>query len=269
MIFYKYYPPLSHSFIITDKGLSLRFSQISTLNDEFELSTKTSKMPDDLITSLFLSSKHPNAKIELFKFLALNEEDKEKFKEKLIIEEIKRTKESHENNIGILSLSMNNNSKNLWAYYAKDLSGFMIEVDINKDSLNFPTIHGKVNYSKELPKNIFSSISKGELNTNKKILNYFSYILLNKHENWSNEEEYRFTGQLSEISHVGYDINQKPLHCHMFPHEILKGVYFGPRIDNNIKDAITQQIKKHYPSTKLYHSKPSPDSYDMLYIEIP
>lgn len=269
MIFYKYYPPSSHSFIITDKGLSLRFSQISTLNDEFELSTRTSEMSDDFIAKIFLSSKHPNAIKELIKFLALNEEDKEDFKKKLIIEEIKRTKESHDKNIGILSLSMNNNSKNLWAYYAKDLSGFMIEIDINENSLNFPTIHGKVNYSKELPDSLIYKIFKGELNTPEKIANYFSYILLNKHENWSNEEEYRFTGQLSEISHVGYDSNKKPLHCHMFPYEVLKGVYFGPRVDNNIKDAITQQIKKHYPSTKLYHSKPSPDSYDMLYIEIP
>lgn len=148
MKLYKYYSPESFDFIFNDEGISLRFSQPELLNDPFEANlglglTKKDEINEVISSTLNLldieknkinSNEETTDEIKKEAMTSLDiacEELIEGYKNELAILREKYQNIYSYSDIGILSLSQNENSREMWAHYAKNHTGFMIEMDIN------------------------------------------------------------------------------------------------------------------------------------------
>lgn len=134
------------------------------------------------------------------------------------------------NNIGVLSLSGNKEHLAMWAHYADNHKGLVLEFEKNHwflNNLKLPdyaeVLHNleKVSY---VPRENRKSINSNE---------YFTQeTFLTKSIDWEYEDEYRMCVYVDTNDEYidGIDIN--------FPNDLITAVYFGNKIDNKTKSYI-------------------------------
>jgi hypothetical protein len=133
-------------------------------------------------------------------------------------------------NLGIYSLSKNNDNELLWAYYASGHTGFAIEYDIDKlkESLNYNMYYREmfdfnVRYKKSIPQ---SKISDLQSRSVKYILKMY---LGTKSKRWKHEEEYRLIFENKGLFDIDY--------------RAVTGIYFGYRMKESEMDYIMSRLK--------------------------
>lgn len=133
-------------------------------------------------------------------------------------------------NVGVYSLSKNNDNELLWAYYASGHTGFAIEYDIDelKKNLN----HNKyfqfifdfdVDYVKSIPKADIS-VLKGK-NFNHILKTYLG----SKSLSWMHEDEYRLIFEGKGLFDIDY--------------RAITGIYFGYRMQEQEIEFIMEKLK--------------------------
>lgn len=133
-------------------------------------------------------------------------------------------------NIGVYSLSKNNDNELLWAYYASGHTGFAIEYDIDilKESLN----HNKyfqfvfdfdVYYVERIPQ-VDISVLHGK-DSNRMLKTYLG----SKSLSWKHEDEYRLIFEGKGLFDIDY--------------RAITGIYFGCRMHDHEIDFIMEKLK--------------------------
>lgn len=149
-------------------------------------------------------------------------------------------------NIGIYSLSKNNDNELLWAYYASGHTGFAIEYDIDilKENLNynpyFPFIFDfEVNYVKRIPRADMSLLKDRDINR------FLKTYLGSKSLSWKHEDEYRLIVDGNGLLDIDY--------------RALTGIYFGCRMNDREIDFVMNKLKGR--GVKYYQMELIENSY--------
>lgn len=286
MSLYKYYHPDSFDFICTEDGISVRFSQPAVLNDIFEMNGAQSlDSMEDILKIL------KTLKIDLFDEIFENYKVYHPYMLGLFANELDKSINSalfEKELVGILSLSLNGNSRTMWSYYSDSHRGFMIDLNIEGkentefDFFNFPNLGSPIKYSNKRPINSYFEHLKGTSN-NFKNFHLFTELVLTKDEDWKNEEEYRVIANIDSIpdtdnmaldkkqyvvSADSLDQNGFPIHCATIPKDKIRGIYLGARASDALERKARFWIQKHSIHTKLYKSSPCKHNYEMIYKEL-
>jgi hypothetical protein len=272
MPLYRYLPP-ERSDVVS--GARIRFTQPNSLNDPFELKPffKMALNPETLIQSIrermdlatVLREKYQTMPTEIrcrmtaeqFVQFGLTEAERRKVEFDAIFEEemasflevqpilgeafrhLIHQYFGHE--IGILSLSECVASDLMWAHYAKDHSGFVIEFDETNSFFN----------QKRSEKDEFFhlrkvSYLKNSLRANSMEELVDSDLFASKLSKWAYEREWRMlvplTGRQPEL-HNG----DEPVHLIQIPKEIIAGVIFGVKASADLRRKFFS-IKKNDPA---------------------
>lgn len=148
-------------------------------------------------------------------------------------------------NIGVYSLSKNNDNELLWAYYASGHTGFAIEYDIDilKESLNhnayFQLVFDlDVDYVERIPQVDISLLHDKNPNLMLKT------FLGSKSLSWEHEDEYRLIFDGNGLFDIDY--------------RAITGIYFGYRMHEDEEDFIMDKLKgrrlNYYKMELIDHS---------------
>ena len=111
--------------------------------------------------------------------------------------------------LAICSFSETPTNLSMWAYYASNFSGFVIEYDLEEMFRSYPPAKlAKVHYSTKIP-----DVNLNDYYRNQEGCNRLAFSL--KHENWSHEREWRLFKKQEELLEI-------PASC-------ISSVYTGPR----------------------------------------
>lgn len=164
-------------------------------------------------------------------------------------------------NIGVYSLSKNNDNELLWAYYASGHTGFAIEYDIDilKKSLNhnayFQFVFDfDVDYVKRIPQVDISLLH--DKNPNLMLKTYLG----SKSLSWEHEDEYRLIFDGNGLFDIDY--------------RAITGIYFGYRMYEDEVDFIMDKLKgrglNYYKMELIDHSyKLKPKRIEDKYMNTP
>lgn len=168
-------------------------------------------------------------------------------------------KEVINNFLGILSLTSKVDNLLMWAHYANQHKGFVIELDENHLFLKAEEVDNniyrgiqKVNYSKERPYKLLEDFQHEE-------------IFINKSDEWSYENEYRVIKKLKNADEIRGNI-----YLFKFPKDLIKSIYCGCNIENTRKNKIVKLIQEdeNLHHIKIYQSKVSNKHYKLEFEEI-
>lgn len=164
-------------------------------------------------------------------------------------------------NIGVYSLSKNNDNELLWAYYASGYTGFAIEYDIDilKESLNhnayFQFVFDfDVDYVERIPQVDISLLHDKNPNLMLKT------FLGSKSLSWEHEDEYRLIFDGNGLFDIDY--------------RAITGIYFGYRMHEDEEDFIMDKLKgrrlNYYKMELIEHSyKFKPKRIEDKYMDTP
>lgn len=151
-------------------------------------------------------------------------------------------KKASNEHIGIYCFTQNKNSLPMWAHYANNHKGIMIEYDaenkvaqkaqpiIYKENLNDIVLSNKSDF-KKLDTILYDSLTV-------------------KHSSWSYENEYRIRGR--EGYRIDYDNN------------FITGIYFGMHCSNDEKQKVIE-ASKHSTKIRYYNSFIMTGMYEVFY----
>lgn len=146
--------------------------------------------------------------------------------------------------IGIFSLSLNELSELLWAYYGNNGQGFCVGFDPVKIYKAHPCSFSKVQYKDE-------PIERKLLEGEKDFKTFWNFFV--KQKKWNGEEEYRFVSMFME---------QNKKRIIQLPTDAIKEVIFGLKINNNHKQQIMEVLRTKYKSkVPLYEIKENVSSF--------
>lgn len=271
MKLYKYYPPENCDMILTLRGdISLRFSQPSALNDPFDLSPSI-KMPDidtrgrveEIIKRAGTKSKYymDGNTGEYF-----SKENIEEFElseqERMLKQKVNNLKKHNDENIGVLSLSRNHNSNLMWSHYAKNHTGFMIEIensfDINKGYIGKSLMAKEVTYHNNRPQTKLHESYSDE-----------SYFLF-KDPSWEYEKEMRLVVQLSTLKPIkNTETHTLPCYCHQYPVSKLSRIVIGALCPKEKEIFIRNWANEFAPHTLVEKAYLSATDYELKYKQSP
>jgi len=148
--------------------------------------------------------------------------------------------------LGILCLSELCDSLTMWAHYAQNSEGFVIEFDENHEFFNMPEFEGSI-----LGKLQKVSYSPERINKQNLIDLTPEDIAFCKSESWDYEREWRMVKNLSdetllldEANEPVKDLKEQPIHLFPFPIESMKGVILGSRIKDIDKKKIIEILSR-------------------------
>lgn len=163
---------------------------------------------------------------------------------------------SFNESIGVLSLSQKRDDILMWAHYAQNNKGFVIEFDANNKFFNQPIdVHGlsgclhRVVYSGDRP-NRGSMLDMSPRD-----------IFLLKSEKWKDEEEWRMlqpleNGKRLEKDGIAIlDDEGQPIYLFPLPPSCITGVIFGSRMSQDNRGKIMHVLStEHYSHVKTYQA---------------
>ena len=252
MSFYKYYPPESVSFILTPLGISLRFSQPSTLNDPFELAPHISDLTDaekneiskgvrntfhlhTISTGEGKNNRSEQSLLKIENFVNELQNDRKQRNFSSILSE----------KYGVLSLCKDGFSRTMWSYYSNNHTGFLVEIDVNKlpifSKANVDYIFDEVNYVTERPKDL------EDTKDNRRAL------FLSKDIAWKHEQEWRVVTELQNIKHIN-TIDNIPIHCDFLNAQNIKAVILGVNSSEELRQKILTWKKHFAPNVEIKKS---------------
>ncbi len=135
---------------------------------------------------------------------------------------------------GVLCLSEKNDNVLMWSHYADSHFGLVIEIDSNNEF--FKNLKA-INYSYKRPAINIHKVYKKDYSDSERI-QYTKDIFFTKSEAWIYESEYRDVRVLTQGENT--DKNGKfgfPIILFKYPIEIIKGVIFGSKWDEERKEA--------------------------------
>jgi hypothetical protein len=158
--------------------------------------------------------------------------------------------------IGVLSLTTVPNDILMWAHYAQNYKGFVIEFDEHHEFFNQPIdsvglrgcLH-QVVYSQDRP----NSHSMMELSARD--------IFLSKSAEWKNEQEWRVLQflengmRLEDSGEAILDDEGQPIYLFSFPPSCITGIIFGTRMSDLNRNALYSILSKdEYSHVKTYQT---------------
>lgn len=248
MIVYKY---LSRTEVLENS--SIRFTQAGALNDPFETTPCYSEYKEFLIGEI--ARKHGGS-IPLERIPNLSPTIDE------VISNITQTLGLY---FVILSLTKKNNNGLMWAHYANSHKGFAIGFD--SESSFFQPGNGKavdglrdVVYSANraiVPEGGLSSMTPEEL---KKMNEHYFFT---KSENWSYEEEVRILASPNAAIPSSKIVDGYPLCLFSFPKDAVKEVILGCKMPKNIRENISNLVRKDFPNATLLQATLNESKFDL------
>ena len=255
------------------QNAKVRFAQHQSLNDPFELKPYFDALASESFLSNFFNDAWQQYGQEALKLVDAqipNELKDDHYKQTLNQVEIENPAlalllDTHKQkmpevreiifknfneNIGSLCLSESADNILMWAHYANNYKGFVIEFDNEHEYFNlkdrtidhFGSIR-KVNYSDERP-NVatFTDLTPDN-------------IFFIKSIDWAYEKEWRILRHLhtEESNNVGRDVDGQPIYLFSIPCEAVTGVIFGSRISIQDKNKILEFLEN---DSRYSHVKP-------------
>ncbi|WP_339718551.1 DUF2971 domain-containing protein [Marinomonas primoryensis] len=273
MLLYKYYSPESYSYIFTPKGISVRFSQPSVLNDIFEANGTLDLESDETLLGFMKAQINDDERFNNFKtpYLSFEAAFRKIIREDIKKDYLKEAQKENDSSVGILSLSENKNSRTMWSYYANSHKGFMVEFDFNLDEsyFDFRYFSEKVTYTEERPLSIREHLTRyGKLPKDHEAFKFMSSLWSTKDKDWEKEQEFRVMANISDIKTTKVDEDGHPIHSTLAPSEIVKAIYLGARSSEALERKVTSWIKTTAPNVELYKAKACQTTYKMLYDKV-
>lgn len=165
-------------------------------------------------------------------------------------------------NFGILCLSKAFNHPLMWAHYAEQHNGMMLELDFNKidkKSYFYKSIK-KVQYQKKYPEITYDTLLglNGRIFSDKRE-GFYKNINLIKQQEWEYEQEYR-----SIVKNTHLDENN----LYEIPEECIISITLGCKNDQDKQDLIKQKVNSTFNSMKLHLNKTAEHAYKLNRFEI-
>ena len=262
------------------KDNKIRFTQPKYFNDPFEIKLTMSKIAEDNDLARYvnktLSKNYEKLyqnldfeiknKIDYVTFKSLVDSCNEKTKEivceiandnKSLSEIKEKSDEGINQTLGVLSLTIKYDNLLIWAHYANEHKGFVVEFDSNNDFFK----------PKEMDNNIYNGLQKVNYSPIRpyKLLveNEWEDILLTKSLEWEYEEEYRIIKRLNETEPIKGD-----MYLFKFPKEMIKAIYCGCNmiVDDVIRISKILDNDEELSHIKIYKARVS-DKYYKLEFE--
>jgi hypothetical protein len=297
MELYKYLPP---SRVDVIEGLMIKFSRPDDFNDPFEslpyvaglMSPETAdSLYEENIESYFDQIKNesvlkylpkedlaliPKEAVPLLSSMTMGQAQKMLDIKDLFKDLILKYPERIEGSIasvfkkkwnelfGILCLSEKYDNLIMWAHYAQNHEGFVLGFN-SEDPFFFQKRSDydalrtlkKVKYKENRPEITFfnNKMSDSEL------ADYLiENILLTKSNHWASEEEWRIIFSLKDADKV-VDHDYGKAYLFNYPAKIITSIYFGVRINANLRQDIIKLIKDLSNSIKIYQAFLDPRKY--------
>jgi hypothetical protein len=177
-------------------------------------------------------------------------------------------------NTAILSLTRTPVNPLMWAHYANNHQGVVIDINVIKAGLTdekinlIPAQFGSVIYVSRRAENPF--ISKPETALAVGATYHFAHdhyeklqrLFLHKPLGWSYEEEVRVVKCIKGITAEGGDagsgrveivtVNARNLYCLSLPQDAIAELYFGFKTDIQVADDLFYQVRRQYPHIPIY-----------------
>jgi hypothetical protein len=273
MSLYKYLVPERFDVL---RNAKIRFSQHMALNDPFEMKPYFEGLASDLFLTQFFNasweaygedalklidglipdvlkdeyykstmeqSKHENPGIDL-----LLSTHKEKMPE---LRNVMFT--SFNDGVGVLCLTEERDNLIMWAHYANNYKGFVIEFDDKHEFFHEKdSSMGKlgrirrIDYSEDRPNHAsFTDLTPAE-------------IFFLKSDDWAYEKEWRMLKPLpvEDADKVNRDADGQPVYLFSFPPECVTGVIFGSRMPDDVRNNFLEFLStdRRYSYAKPYQA---------------
>lgn|GEM_PF-5378707 len=177
--------------------------------------------------------------------------------------------ENISNKIGIISMSQNLYSILMWSHYARNHTGFCIELkedhDIWKSDDDFTGLH-QVSYRTN--RFILRDSLDAQSNMDK--------TLVTKDMSWAYEEEVRFVALLENACDTYNEVSGNKsvtVYKKNIPPDCVKAIYFGLNYPKEYRDLYAREIrtKRHeeFNHVQLFQMYQSQDKYQLYFKEVP
>ncbi|WP_353500056.1 DUF2971 domain-containing protein [Vibrio sp. CB1-14] len=257
------------------ENLRVRFTQLSSLNDPYEM--HHSFNVTDLVNNLSKESREllnewwsdlsDDKRIELEpeynQVLSEIEENSGN-----LIRENKMTSEMSklmDKVIGVLSLSQTNESLLMWSHYADSGCGYVIEFDSNHEFFHRPGLNGVstdpivIKYE-ESP----NLLDIGKVYDSSSILGV-------KSSEWAYEKEVRLTlnfigikPQVNSDNRPIIDPFGNKVYLADIPKDAIKSIFFGPRTSVDTKNRILKAINDNYIECQVFEHEVAVNTYKLI-----
>lgn len=146
---------------------------------------------------------------------------------------------------GILSLTKKKDNLIMWAHYAKNHEGFVIEFNTQHPFFNQTKNEAdkirklyEVRYVKERP---VMTLYTPEMPNGEFLQYLMDNIFLSKSKDWKNEKEWRIILELKDATEV-FQKNDSIIHLFQFPENLIKSVYLGVRMPISVIIHLITQV---------------------------
>lgn len=195
-----------------------------------------------------------------------------KFQGKLKTLMVETTLKAFNLSFAILCLTEKKDNLLMWAHYANNHKGFVLEFFPNHsffDQNDKPTIAGhlrKVRYTLERPEFIFFDNNLPKDHVTK---NWVDNLIWVKSKHWDYEEEWRILSTLNRCEKI---ITNGEIEIHLFtlPLDAIKSIYFGCRMNDEKKNEFIRLIGKQeeLKHIKVFQAVPDEKEYKLQFLEI-
>jgi len=159
--------------------------------------------------------------------------------------------------IGIFSLSKNKSNILMWSHYTNSHTGVIIKIIANQSYFEYLD---KVDYSADRPKIKFSKRDY----TTEESLEVYKKVFFTKSLGWLYESEYRDMKPLIKGYHSEkVDKNGFLIILFDFPLEIIEGIIFGVRVNDNKITEFISQIENKYSNLNYEFAFLNPDKFEL------
>lgn len=264
---YKYFP-LERSEFLSNR--LLRFTQPGDFNDPFELHPSADLMSRADIAALPPAPGHegPDGRMRVLTPEAMQAMlnaflpgiQKQMARHAVhggtfLIDNNRAAQSTFDSKFGILCLSEVADSLLMWAHYASNHRGFVVQFDETHPFFSGTEFEGqslsltKVDYSPERPVVSYSSINAPHL--------YYRKSL-----EWSYEQEWRLIKPLSAASKI---VSRKdfPVHFYEIPPEALRGVILGCAMPHEIRTRLFEVLAQNLAHATIFQTALSRDTYTL------
>jgi Protein of unknown function (DUF2971) len=264
-VLYKYFPIERSDFLI---NRLLRFTQPGDFNDPFELHPSADLMSKADIAALPPASGHeePDGRMRILTPEALQAmltaflpglhkqmAQHANHEGSYVVDHNRAAQSTFDSKFGILCLSDTADSLLMWAHYAGNHGGFVVQFDETNPFFAASEFEGqllgltRVEYSTERPVVSYSTLNS-------------PHLYYRKSHEWSHEREWRLIKPLTMASEViareGF-----PLHLYEVPHEAIKGVILGNALPHDGRVKLFEVLASNLAHATIFQTVLSKDLY--------
>jgi len=261
-VLYKYFPMERTEFL---SNRLMRFTQPGDFNDPFELHPSFDLLSKADIADLPPS---PDGKGRILTNEALQRmfsailpgmqkqlNQQAGYAGAFMLDNNRMAQQTFDSKFGILCLSEKPDSLLMWAHYASNHRGFVVQFDEAHPFFEATTFEEqslvltKVEYSYERP-----VLSTSTINS--------QHLYYRKSPEWSYEHEWRLVKPLKNANSV-IDHNEFPRHLFEVPREAIKGVIIGQAMPHELKVRLIEVVGTEFGSGAIFQTALSKETYSL------